>query len=269
MIGRRPSGTELPQVGTAPEDHRQRAWPQLRVASLVMTSPITMSLVIPVYNEAGFLAGALEKLYAELEHVDAEINVILAENGSTDTTAELGRKLSEQYPRLSVLQLPEPDYGGAMRAGFLAAGGDWVVTSDIDYFSGPFMTRVVELADEADVVIASKRDPESDDRRSPIRRLGTWTFNHLLRFVLGSKVSDTHGIKALRREVVADVAADVISTQDLFDTELVIRAERKGWRIKELPIVVEEQRATKSSLIRRIPRTLRGLWDIRKALNDT
>lgn len=227
---------------------------------------ISMTLVIPVYNEAAFLPGALETLYAELEQVDATVDVILAENGSTDGTAELGRELAATYPRLAVIELPEPDYGGAMRAGFLAATGDWVFNSDIDYFSGPFMSRVVSLADHADVVLASKRDPESEDRRSPVRRLATWTFNQVLRFMLGSKVSDTHGIKALRREVIADVATDVLSRQDLFDTELVIRAEKNGWRIRELPIVVEEQRETKSSLLARIPRTLRGVWRIRKAL---
>ncbi len=226
----------------------------------------SLTLVIPVYNEAAFLPGALEKLYSELSEVDADVDVILAENGSTDGTAEVGRELGKTYPNLKVIEMPEPDYGGAMRAGFLAAEGDWVFNSDIDYFSGPFMARVVEIADDADVVVASKRDPESDDRRSPVRRLATWTFNQVLRFMLDSKVSDTHGIKALRREVIADVAADVLSRQDLFDTELVIRAEKKGWRIRELPIVVEEQRETKSSLLKRIPRTLKGVWRIRKAL---
>jgi glycosyltransferase involved in cell wall biosynthesis len=227
-----------------------------------------MSVVIPVYNEAGFLPDALERLYAELEQVDATVDVILAENGSTDDTAELGHRLSEKYPRLRVLELPEPDYGGAMREGFLAATGDWVVNSDIDYFSGSFMASVVTVAADADVVLASKRDPESEDRRSPVRRLATWTFNKVLRFMLGSKVSDTHGIKALRREVIKDVASDVISRQDLFDTELVIRAERQGWRIKELPIVVEEQRVAKSNLLTRVPRTLRGVWRIRRALRS-
>jgi len=227
-----------------------------------------MTLVIPVYNEASFLPGALERLYGDLAQVEAAVDVILAENGSTDGTAELGRELAKTYPNLAVIELPEPDYGGAMRAGFLAATGDWVFNSDIDYFSGSFMAKVVSLADDADVVLASKRDPESDDRRSPVRRLATWTFNQVLRFMLGSKVSDTHGIKALRREVIADVAEAVISRQDLFDTELVIRAEKKGWRISELPIVVEEQRETKSSLLKRIPRTLHGVWRIRRAMRQ-
>ncbi|NND03321.1 MAG: glycosyltransferase, partial [Acidimicrobiia bacterium] len=63
-----------------------------------MPSRLTMTLVIPVYNEAAFLPGALAALYEELEQVDAEVDVILAENGSTDGTAELGRQLGEKYP---------------------------------------------------------------------------------------------------------------------------------------------------------------------------
>lgn len=229
----------------------------------------SMTLVIPVYNEADFLESALEKLHHELESVAADVDVILAENGSTDGTKDLCQQLVASYPGLSVVELPAPDYGGAMRAGFLAATGDWVFNSDIDYFSGAFMTRVIDVAEQADIVLASKRDPDSEDRRSAVRRLATWTFNQILRVMLASKVSDTHGIKAVRREVIADVAADVISRQDLFDTELVIRAERRGWRIKELPIVVEEQREAKSSLVKRIPRTLRGVWRIRQSLRGS
>jgi len=59
----------------------------------------------------------------------------------------------------------------------------------------------------------------------------------------------------------------VISTQDLFDTELVIRAERRGARIAEVPATVEELREARSSFLGRVPRTLRGLWKIRRALS--
>jgi hypothetical protein len=75
-------------------------------------------------------------------------------------------------------------------------------------------------------------------------------------------------MKALRREVVAEIAPDVRSTQDLFDTELVVRAERAGYRIVEVPALVEEKRATNASLVTRVPRTLTGVWQIRRALSQ-
>jgi glycosyltransferase involved in cell wall biosynthesis len=224
------------------------------------------SVVIPVHNEAAYLPEALPLLYRELADVPATVTVLLAENGSTDGTADLANRLAAHYPGLGVLKLPAPDYGGAMRDGFLATDGDWAVSFDIDYFSGRFLHQVLLVGGEADVVLASKRAPGSDDRRSAFRRLATWGFNLVLRLLLNSGVSDTHGIKAVRRRVVEAVAPDVVSTQDLFDTELVIRAERAGFRILEVPVVVEEQRQARSSLWKRIPRTLRGVWRIRRTL---
>ncbi len=74
-------------------------------------------------------------------------------------------------------------------------------------------------------------------------------------------------MKGFRREVVSTLADRVVSRQDLYDTELVIRAERAGYRIVEVPVVVEELRAARSSLLTRVPRTLRGLLRIRRALS--
>jgi len=225
----------------------------------------TVSVVIPVHDEADYLPGAVDRLFAQLADVDADITVLIAENGSSDGSAEVVRTLAADRPGLSVLELPDPDYGAAMRAGFLATSGDWAVNFDIDYFSGAFLTTALAHP-EADVVLASKRAPGSDDRRTLFRRTATWGFNLLLRVLLSSKVSDTHGMKAIRRKVVDDIAPQVRSTKDLFDTELVVRAERAGYRIVEVPVVVVEERASKSSLLRRVPRTLSGMWAIRKNL---
>jgi glycosyltransferase involved in cell wall biosynthesis len=226
----------------------------------------TISIVVPVHNEAGFIEGALPRLIESLTPVPAPFEVIIAENGSADATAELAAEFALREPRVRVLRLPAPDYGAAMRAGFREARGDWVVNFDIDYFSGTFLVGALGLTDQADIVLASKRAEGADDRRSAFRRLATWGFNLVLRLLFGSKVSDTHGMKLVSRQVVDDIVPTVVSNKDLFDTELVIRAERAGYRIAELPAVVEELREARSSFVRRIPRTLRGLWLIRREL---
>ena len=84
--------------------------------------------------------------------------------------------------------------------------------------------------------------------------------------MVGSRISDTHGIKAVRASTAHNLLPDVRLTKDLFDTELVLRAERAGYRIAEVPVVVEELRETRSSLLRRVPRTLRGLVTLRRNL---
>jgi glycosyltransferase involved in cell wall biosynthesis len=92
----------------------------------------SITVVIPVHNEATFLPGALPQLFEVMSKVEADIKVVVAENGSTDETAALVRTAMASYPTLSLLELPEPDYGAAMRAGFLSADTDWVVNFDID-----------------------------------------------------------------------------------------------------------------------------------------
>lgn len=222
------------------------------------------SLVIPVFNEAEFIPTALPALIAEMESLGETYRVLIVENGSTDGTASKVRETAGGHA-VEVISLPEPDYGAAMRAGFLAATGKWVVNFDIDYFSSDFLRKVL-ATQGADLVIGSKRDPGSEDRRPLMRRIATWVFNLLLRVILDSRVSDTHGMKAFSASLVAEVAPEVVSTKDLFDTELVIRAERAGYTIVEVPVVVEEIRQARSSLLKRVPRTVSGLFRIRRNL---
>ncbi len=227
-----------------------------------MTSSI--SVVVPVYNEAEYIPEALPALIDTMARTGADYTIHLVENGSTDGTAEAARAVGGE--RVVIDSLPEPDYGKAMRHGFQTATGDWVVNFDIDYFSIDFVNAVLAQPDDVDLVIGSKRDPSSDDRRPPMRRLATRVFNILLRVILDSGVSDTHGMKAFRKALLEDLTNAVVSNQDLFDTELVIRAERAGYSIVEVPVTVEETRAAKSSLIKRAPRTIAGLFRVRKAL---
>ena len=224
------------------------------------------SLVVPVYNEAAFVPRALPALISEMDELGESYDIFIIENGSTDGTAAVAREVAGEAPVI-VDSLEAADYGAAMRHGFLQADGQWIVNFDIDYFSANFLKKVLATED-ADLVIGSKRDPLSEDLRPFSRRLATRVFNLMLRTVLGSRVTDTHGMKAFSRDLIAKIAPSVERIQDLFDTELVVRAERAGYRIREVPVVVEEIRSAKSSLVRRVPRTVRGLFRIRKALRS-
>jgi glycosyltransferase involved in cell wall biosynthesis len=220
-----------------------------------------VSVVIPIHNEASTVPTAVPELLEQLSAVDATFEVTLVENGSTDNTAAIATDIARARPSVRVVSLDDPDYGAAMRRGFLDAGGDWVVNFDIDYFSGSFVAAAI--GSEADVVLASKRAPGARDTRGPLRRLATWAFNFLLRMLFGVGVTDTHGMKAVRRRVVADIGPQVVSTQDMFDTELVIRAERAGYRIEEVPATVVETRDARSAIWGRVPRTLLALVRLR------
>jgi glycosyltransferase involved in cell wall biosynthesis len=232
-----------------------------------MPTNLDISAVVPVHNESGFIEDALPQLVAAMETLGIAFEVIIAENGSLDTTADIAKAFAAHDPRVRVLESPNPDYGAAMRDGFTASRATWIVNFDIDYFSADFLRNGLKIETDADIILGSKRADGSDDRRSRLRRMGTWGFNLVLRVLFRSRVSDTHGMKMVRQTVFAAVGPNVVSTKDLFDTELVIRAEREGYRIVEIPVTVEELRAARTSFVRRIPRTVGGLLKVRRALS--
>jgi hypothetical protein len=223
----------------------------------------SLSVVVPIHNEEALLADSVRRIRGELASVQPGIELILVENGSTDASAALSDALASELEHLVVIHLPEADYGAAMRAGLLQAHGAWRISFDIDYSSAAFVEGVLRCGESADIVLASKTMPGSNDRRSFGRRLGTRVFNRCLALLLGSRVSDTHGMKAVRAEVVERIVPRVISRRDLFDTELVLRAERAGCSIVELPVDVRELRPATRGLLQRVPRTLLGLLKLR------
>jgi glycosyltransferase involved in cell wall biosynthesis len=228
-----------------------------------------LTVVLPAHNEAGMLEDSVREVATGLRERGQSFEIVVVENGSTDDTAAIANRLAGEFPELRALSLPEADYGRALRAGLLAAVGDVVVNFDVDFCDLGFLDRAVPLVEAPDgpaVVVGSKRSAGSDDTRNWQRRLVTNVFSSLLRYGFGLTVSDTHGVKAMRREAVAPLARHCRFGQDLFDTELILRAERSGLRSAEVPVEVIEKRPARSSIGARIPRTVKGLVALRVTL---
>ena len=231
--------------------------------------PPALTVVLPAHNEAEMLEDAVREVATGLRERPRSFEIVVVENGSGDDTAAIANRLAGEFPEVRALSLPEPDYGRALRAGLLAAVGDVVVNFDVDFCDLGFLDRAVPLVESPGgpaVVVGSKRAEGADDTRGWQRRLVTNVFSTLLRVGFGLSVSDTHGVKAFRREALAPVARHCRFGQDLFDTELILRAERSGLRSAEIPVEVIEKRPARSSIRARIPRTLKGLVALRMAL---
>ncbi|HXF56272.1 MAG TPA: glycosyltransferase family 2 protein [Actinomycetota bacterium] len=237
-----------------------------------MTSPAeaamrvrSLSVVIPVHNEEGILGETVKRITSGLGQLGLEAwEVILCENGSTDRTREVAEELARTQPGVRTLVSAAPDYGAAMRAGFQAAAGDAVVNFDADYYDLDFVRRA--LAADAHIVVAGKGVPGAEDTRRLSRRLVSRGFSWLVRRVLRVRVAETHGMKVFRREAIAPILPLVRATKDLFDTELLVRAERAGLRIAILPVRTVELRRSRTAILSRVPRTLWGLLRIRARL---
>ena len=112
-------------------------------------------------------------------------------------------------------------------------------------------------------LVASKRLSESEDERTLIRKMATSVFVFILKLLFRTSLTDTHGMKAIRKDNIEKEINNVISTQDIFDTELLIRIERSGFKISEVPAKVNEIRPSVSVIFTRIPRTLKSLFKLR------
>src|SRR4051794_13052005 len=202
-----------------------------------------ISVVLAAHNEEGFLAATVGHLLDGLRARGQEFEIIVSENGSTDRTHEVADGIAASAPEVRVLSLPDPDYGAALRAGLLDARGEVVVNFDVDYYDLTFLDRALARLGEADhpaVVVGSKRQEGSVDNRAWPRKLVTFGFTTILHVGFGLSVSDTHGMKAMRRADVRAIAEDCRFRTDLFDTELVIRAERAGLPVVDIPVEVTE-----------------------------
>jgi glycosyltransferase involved in cell wall biosynthesis len=220
-----------------------------------------ISVILPAFNEEPFLTDSVDELVEGLRQRGREFELLVVENGSTDGTQAMADALSQRNPEVRSLSIEEADYGGALRHGFLHANGDAVVNFDVDYFDLPFLDRALELIERDGfvMVVAAKRGEGASDTRAVPRRIVTFVFATILRTAFHLKVVDTHGMKAMAREPMVPLVEACRSRTDLYDTELVLRVEQAGYPVAAVPVVVEERRASRTSIVRRIPRTMRGL----------
>ena len=245
-------------------------------ASTSAVDPVDISIVIPIYNEEGILSASVADLTEKLREDDRwhyTYELILSENGSTDSTVEVAKTLQKRHPELRLLHSSEPNYGLAMRRGILAARGRVVICDEIDLCDTDFYVRAMQKLDDEgyDMVVGSKALDRSFDKRPAFRKLATFVLNFLFRVFLGFRGTDTHGLKAFKKDRLLAVVDRCLVDKDLFASEFVIRAERMRYRMTEIPVEVIEKRPPSINLIRRVPNVLKNLgrlvWVIR--IKDT
>jgi glycosyltransferase involved in cell wall biosynthesis len=225
-----------------------------------------LSLVVPVYNEEALLAAAVQEIMAGLPGLGVGFEVILVENGSTDRSPEIVDMLARTDGRILGVHLPAANYGQALRHGFLAAHGDLMANFSIDWVDFAFLEAAMARVPEFDLVLATKGAPDQADQRPWLRRAGGAAFHGLVRVLFGVPISDTHGIKLMRRERVDGLVERCRYDAEVFDTELVVRACRAGLRICEIPVRVGEKRPSRVRVIKRAWLGLAQLVRLRFAL---
>jgi hypothetical protein len=263
-----------PKAKAAPAAPAKESTPAPTPAAAPAAGPPDVSVVIPIYNEEGILTASIADLTEKLRRSEKlrglRFEIILAENGSTDRTVDIARELMQRHPELRMIHADRPDYGYALRQGILSARGEYVVCDEIDLCDVDFYERALyRLREEGyDLVVGSKALERSFDKRPPFRRFATKVINSMLRVAVGFHGTDTHGMKAFRREAIVPVVNRCVVNRDMFASELVVRTERdESLRNTEIPVEVIEKRAPSVRLTKRVPHVLKNIatltWEIR------
>ena len=203
------------------------------------SAPILNSVVIPAYNEEGRLGETLEKVLSFLRSRGDRFEVLVADDGSADATAEVARGFADRDVR--VLQLGHNQgKGAALRLGVLASRGRRVLLSDAD-LSTPIddLERLEQHLDDAEVVLGSRAvDGARITQRQPFyRELMGKTFNKLIRLAGVRGIQDTQcGFKLLDGEAARAIFQRVVTPGFAYDVELVWLARRLGYRVVEVGV---------------------------------
>jgi glycosyltransferase involved in cell wall biosynthesis len=220
-----------------------------------LKSPVEISVVFPAYNEADALETAVEKVTRALNEFARSYEIIIAEDGSTDGTDKVAAILSERYSFIKHLHGEKRlGRGTALKNAFKKSNGKTIIYMDVDLATDvgqiKFLVRAIE-EEGYDFTIGSRMLSESKVERSRTRQITSKSYNFLVRALLGSKVKDHQcGFKAFRREVLMQLLDEVTARHWFWDTEILVRAFRKGYKIKEIPVEWKSGRETKVRLFK-------------------
>ena len=214
-----------------------------------------VSVVLPAYNEAATLEATVAKVAKALSEFTSFYEIIIAEDGSTDGTDKLAAALAERLPYVKHIHREKRlGRGNALKNAFKQSSGKVLVYMDLDLATDLKHLKhlVGAIAVEGyDFATGSRMLPESDVERGITRNLASKTYNLMVRTLLGSKVRDHQcGFKAFRREPLMQLLDEVEAGHWFWDTEILVRAHYKGYRIKEIPVSWRSGRETKVRLLK-------------------
>jgi len=223
---------------------------------------LRVSLVIPAYNESAVIARAVAEADTALASICPEYEIIVVDDGSTDDTAVVVEGLQVRYPHLRLLRhFHNRGYGAALASGFRAARFPWVAFTDADcQFDLRELASLLERCEEGVIVVGRRIG-----RKDPwLRRFLSWGYNQLVRGLLGIPVRDVDcALKVYPRALVRRLLPR--SNGYFVNTEMLYRAVRQGWSIREVPVSHRPRAAGRSKVgLREVPRTaftlLRFCW---------
>jgi len=204
-----------------------------------------LSLVFPAFNEAANLPTLLESATKIGDQLGVDFEIVIVDDGSEDQSAVVLERWRQRDPRIrSVHHFTNRGYGAALRAGLREARGELVFFSDADLqFDLREIADLLAHADDEIDIVAGYRAP----RRDPwLRRVIARVWGHLIRVLFDLPIRDIDcAFKVFRRDVVDAIPIESVGA--FVNTEILVRARRAGFRIRQIPVSHRPRRSGRQS----------------------
>lgn len=228
----------------------------------------TVDVVIPVYNEERVLQHSVSRLREFLQQrCPYRWRIVVADNASVDNTLAVAKRLSSLYQEVDYIHLDQKGRGRALRRAWLESDADVVGYMDVDLSTEleAFPPLIDGLIVEGyDVAIGSRLKKGAVVERQLKREIISRFYNLLIKLMFWNKFSDAQcGFKALTRKAVEDLVPVVKDEGWFFDSELLLRAEQKGYRIYEVPVKWIDDPDSRVNIVETAWGDLKGLFRVR------
>jgi dolichol-phosphate mannosyltransferase len=203
-----------------------------------------LSVICPFYNEEQIIGESIRLLLGQLDKIDADLELIVVNDGSRDRSCEIAMEIARDAPKLRVLSYPfNRGRGHALRTGITQARGEILVTTEIDLSWGEDIVerlhRAMQDHPDADMVVASPHLPEGGYRNVPAMRVFFSRFgNWVIRACMANAVTMNTGMtRAYRRDAIRSLPLDEDGKE--FHLEVILKANALGYRVHEIPALLE------------------------------
>ena len=222
---------------------------------------LNLSVIVPVYNEAAAIKVNLERLIAEISPYFSSFEILVICDGSTDETAAVLRGFKHRNVR-AIIYEQNMGKGFAVRSGFKEATGDFVFFIDGGMELHPREIRIflgLMALYDADIIIGSKRHPQSRVDYPKLRRILSFCYQQLVKVLFHMNVTDTQvGLKLFKRSVIDAVLSDLTLNRYGADLEILALARLRGFRrILEAPIRMDYFLSNRRSFARELTHVFR------------
>jgi glycosyltransferase involved in cell wall biosynthesis len=227
-----------------------------------------VDVVIPVLNEAHVLEQSVATVRAFLgQTVQWRWRVVIVDNGSTDGTDTIGKRLQATYPNVRFLQLPQRGRGRALRHAWTQSDADVMTYMDVDLSTElealPMLVEGI-VSGRYDLGTGSRLQRASRTTRSFKREFISRCYNLFVKALLWTSFSDAQcGFKAVSRRIVTDIVPQIKDQGWFFDTELLVLAEKQDCRIMDLPVKWIEDDDSRVKIVKTAWEDIKGVLRLR------